>query len=100
MKKFANSWKHYNLHLDEEMDSRVHFKFSRRDENKKKTYVEEYVHFDEVSLQYNIKVISIPPSNVFLVKIITDGETDRGGMKWMEWAGAEIILNSWSTMKY
>jgi len=41
-------WWQYKLHLNEQMYSRVHFKFSRRDEKKKKTYVEEYIHFDEM----------------------------------------------------
>ena len=73
-------WTPYKLHLDEETDSRVSFKISSSDE--KKTYVgEEYIHFDEVSVLYNIKVNSNTSCHVFLA----DGETDRGGMKSMDW---------------
>ena len=64
------------------MYSPVHFKFSRIDEKTKKTFVEEYIHFDEVCTR--MKVIS---SNVLLIKIITDEESDRGVMEKMDLIG-------------
>jgi len=45
------NWRPYKLHMNDKMDSRAKFKFSRTEtkHNKKTyTYLEEYIHFDEM----------------------------------------------------
>ena len=51
--EFADRWWPYKLHMNEKMDSRVHFELSRTAIRNKKTYthIEESIHFDEVSMQ-------------------------------------------------